>query len=173
MKRFWLYLLIVLAAVAARLVPHVWNFAPVSAVAIVAAVYLPLRQAFILTFAVRFLSDAILGFFSWPLMVAVYASHLFGVGLGAWVGRKKNFFRIMSAPLAASALFFLVTNFAFFYPTYEHNLDGVILSYVNGLPFLRGTVLGDLFYTVVLIYGLEAVLSLARKRIARPKTLKI
>lgn len=160
------YSLIVIATAGSRLVPHAWNFAPVTAVAVFAAIYLPKRQAFIIPLAARFVSDWIIGFFAWPLMLAVYASHLFGVVMGLWVRKNKTAVRVITAPVVSALVFFLVTNFAWFYSTYPHDLSGIILAYVNGLPFLRGTLLGDLAYTLALVGGYEAVAYYqARKKI--------
>lgn len=63
---------------------------------------------------------------------------------------QKRWFKIIGSSLAASLIFFFVTNFAFLYSTYPHNLSGIMAAYVNGLPFFRGTVLGDLSYTAAL-----------------------
>ncbi|MDP2933430.1 MAG: hypothetical protein Q8N81_04840 [bacterium] len=161
-----LYSLIIITAAATRILPHAWNFAPVTAIAIVAAIYLPVRQALFLTLAVRLVSDVIIGFFAWPLMLAVYAAHLFGVLTGLWIRRNKSFGRIIAAPVVSSLVFFLVTNFAFFYPTYTHDISGVILAYTNGLPFLRGTLLGDVGYTIVFVASFEAVRFYLRHRAA-------
>jgi len=66
---------------------------------------------------------------------------------------KKKWFRIIASSLGTSIIFFLVTNFAFLYSSYPHDLSGIIQSYVNGLPFLRGTLMGDMFYSVALFGG--------------------
>jgi hypothetical protein len=63
--------------------------------------------------------------------------------------------KILGASLSGSIIFFLLTNFAFLYSQYPHNLSGVIQAYVNGLPFFRGTLLGDLFYSFALFGGYE------------------
>ena len=55
-KSYLLYIFIVTAAVATRFIPHAWNFAPVTAIAIFAAIYLPTRQAVALPLAIRFIS---------------------------------------------------------------------------------------------------------------------
>jgi hypothetical protein len=150
---------VILAAIAARFVPHFPNVAPVTALAIFAAVYLPKKQAIVIPLAVRFISDIFLGFFSWPLMVAVYASHLVGVLFGFWIKKFPSYrwTKIVGSSLGASVIFFLATNFAFLYSTsaYPHNWAGVILSYTNALPFFRGTLLGDLGFTVALFGAYE------------------
>ena len=149
--------LVILAAVAARFIPHMPNFAPITALAIFSAAQLDWKKAAGITLAARLVSDLFLGFFSWPLMLAVYASHLVGILFGLWIKRQQSWTRIGLSSLASSLLFFLVTNFAFLYAEYPHNLSGVMQSYINGLPFLRGTLVGDLGYTAVLFGALALV----------------
>jgi len=146
-----------------RLIPHSWNFAPITAIAIFAAIYLPIRQAVVLPLVIRFISDVIIGFFSWQLMIAVYLSHLFGVALGLWVRRNKSFGRVLTAPILSAVVFFLVTNFAWLYASYTNDLPGILLAYTNGLPFLRGTLMGDVFYTLALVGGYEFALRYSRQ----------
>lgn len=155
-----LYLVIIGATVLARLLPHVWNVAPVTAIAIFAGVYLPKKHALILPLLARFISDAIIGFFAWPLMLAVYAAHLGGALVGFWVRQHKSFPRIISAPILSAVIFFLLTNFALFYPSadYPRTFMGIIQAYVNGLPFFRGTLVGDSAYSWALIGAGELVL---------------
>jgi hypothetical protein len=159
----YIYLIIILAVVS-RFFPHLPNFAPITALAIFSAATLDWKKSVGLTLAIRFISDLFLGFFSWPLMLAVYASHLVGVLFGLWVKESQNYkiLKITASSLGSSGVFFLVTNFAFLYSEYEHNLSGIILAYTNGLPFLKGTVVGDLAYTLVL-FGAYAVVVNAYK----------
>lgn len=158
--------LLVIATVITRFLPHPENFAPITAIAIFAAAYLPKKQAVALPLAARFLSDVFLGFYQWPLMLAVYASHLSGVLLGLWVrqGKGVRWARVAVAPLAASAVFFLATNFAFLYPNYPHDWSGILQSYANALPFLRGTMFGDVAYTALLFGGFEVARAAAFHR---------
>jgi hypothetical protein len=117
--------------------------------------------------AARLVSDLFIGFFQWPLMVAVYASHLVGILLGLWIKKSPNhrWAKVIGSSLFASIIFFVVTNFAYFYPYYTHNLFGIAAAYVNGLPFFKGTLFGDLTYTLALFGGYE----LARYLISRAK----
>ena len=50
---------------------------------------------------------------------------------------------------------------------YSHDLAGQLSSYYNALPFFRGTLFGDLFYTGVFFGVYETAMYLARKK-ARP-----
>lgn len=160
--------LIILFAVLSRFVPHLSNFAPITASAIFAGANLPKKKAIAIPLAARFVSDIFLGFFSWPVMAAVYLSHLFGVVLGLWVKNSKNskakWIKITSSGFVSAAVFFLATNFAFLYSEYPHSLSGIMLAYTNGLPFLRGTLLGDVGYTVVLFGAYGAVKYLASRK---------
>lgn len=156
--------LIILVAALTRFVPHMPNLAPVTALAIFGAVYLPKKQALVIPLAVRLLSDLFLGFFSWPLMIAVYAAHLIGFGLGLLVKKHSvslqgKFLGLTGAGMLSAIIFFLITNFAFFYSAteYTHNLSGILLAYYNGLPFFQGTLIGDVVYTLVLAGSYEAV----------------
>lgn len=169
--------LIIFLAVISRFIPHIPNFAPITALAIFSATYLPWKKAFGITFATRFISDVFIGFVSLPMMIAIYASHLVGVLFGVWIKRSSNvipesfskvmdsrfrgndrmrpWIKIIISSFSASAIFFLVTNFAFLYSNYTHNFSGIIEAYVNGLPFLRGTLMGDMFYSLALFGSFE------------------
>lgn len=152
-----IYFLIILIAAVSRFVPHVPNFAPITALAIFSAVYLPKKQAIVVPLAARLISDLFIGFFAWPLMLAVYASHLLGVVFGFWIKKQSShrWLKIVASSLGASLLFFAITNFAFLYAQYPHNWAGIMQAYAAGLPFLRGTLLGDMTYTVVLFGAYE------------------
>jgi hypothetical protein len=84
-----IYFIIILAVIT-RFIPHMPNAAPVTALAIFAAVYLPKKQAIGIPLVVRFVSDIFLGFFAWPQMLAVYAAHLVGVLFGLWVRKTTS-----------------------------------------------------------------------------------
>lgn len=160
----------ILVAALTRVAPHAPNVALISAVAIFAGAYLPTKKAVGITLLARLFSDFALGFFSWPLMVAVYGAHLCAVLLGKWVATStKVAARVAKIGLSgfvSAAVFFLVTNFAFLYSEYPHTWGGIVQSYVNGLPFLRGTLMGDVAGTVALFAGYAAV-QFARRRLAR------
>lgn len=175
---------VILAAAALRFIPHTPNFAPITALAIFSAVYLPKKQAIIIPLAARLISDifidagsfsALLHWSTWvgqlkflttPLMLSVYSAHLVGVLFGLWIRKSPNhkWLKVISSSLGSSIIFFMVTNSAFLYKDYGHNFSGIILAYTNGLPFLRGTVLGDLAYTVGLFGGYALVLALKKPK---------
>jgi hypothetical protein len=81
---------------------------------------------------------------------------LLGWGL---LRRTEHPLRIGGTTVAAGLVFFLTTNCAswLYDPQYEKTALGLLQSYWNGLPFLRGTLTGDLTFAGVL-FGLYAVL---------------
>lgn len=160
-----LALALVFLGVALRLVPHLANFAPIGALALFGGVYLNKRYALFLPIAALIVSDAIIGFDSLESRLTVYGSFLLIGIIGLYVRRKKNVATIAAGTIAGSVIFYLITNFAYFYPPdmYAHNLSGIASSYYYALPFFRNTLLGDLFYTGLLFGMYETALYLAQR----------
>jgi len=87
--------------------------------------------------------------------------------MGIWLKNHKTVANVLGASLFGSIIFFLVTNFAVWavpHSMYPHNLQGLLQSYIMGLPFLKNTLLGDLFYVGALFGLYEVVLLLTIKR---------
>lgn len=163
-----IYLIIALA-VATRFIPHMPNMVPVTALAIFSAVYLPKKQAIAVSLLVRLISDAIIGFFSWPLMLAVYGSHLFGVLVGWWIKNSESrgavrWVKVFLSGFLSAGVFYLVTNLVVLYPgMYPQNIEGQLASYVNALPFLRGTLIADVGYTLALFGSYEFAIYISKQ----------
>jgi hypothetical protein len=86
--------------------------------------------------------------FVWFSNGLVYLALLAIVGLGMLTLKKITPARLFGVSLSASLLFFLVTNFGSWMsmPIYTKDFSGLLQAYAAGLPFLRDTLLGDLFY---------------------------
>lgn len=140
-----------------RVIPHPANFAPIGAIALFGGVYLKRRDAIILPLAAMIISDFFIGFDSWQSRAVVYSSFVLAGLIGIWISKHKNLATIFGGTLLGSILFYLITNFAFFYPTdmYSHNWSGIVASYINAIPFFKNTVLGDLFYVGILFGSFE------------------
>ncbi len=159
---------LVVLAVVARIVPHAPNFAPVAGAALLAGAYLPRRWSLTVPLGAMVVSDAFIGFHN--LVLFTWGSMAVSAMLGWWVRRHGvSVGRVALAALAGSAQFFLVTNFAVWaMGVYARDASGLLASYVAGLPFLRNTALGDLFYAGVLFGAVAAVNALARARATIP-----
>lgn len=152
-------LALIAVGVAGRLGPHPWNFTPLAAIALFAGVYLGGRYALLVPAIAMLTGDLFLGFYEWPLMLAVYSSYLLIGALGTVIRKHKNAQTVMAGSLVGAVLFFLVTNWAVwqFSPWYAKTWDGLVYCYTLALPFFRNTVLGDVFYTATLFGAYEAV----------------
>ncbi len=160
--RFWVLSLMVLAAAATRalplFIPHIWNFTAVGALAIFAgAQFTDKKLAFIMPIAAMAISDLFIGN---GFDILVYSAFLVMVFCGYWVRNKQTISNLAASGIVGTLAFFLITNFAFFYPTslYPHNLTGVLASYIAGLPFLKNMLIGDLIYGT-LLFGAFGLLS--------------
>jgi hypothetical protein len=142
------YILIIFAALM-RLVPHIPDVTPLTGLALFAGVYLKRSQAMWVPLAALACSDLFLPSEPLTTRLSVYGSFALIGLIGWWLQRGKSAATILLASLGGSVLFYLVTNFAFLYPTsmYAHNWSGIIASYYNALPFFRDALIGDLIYT--------------------------
>lgn len=153
-----------------RLLPHPPNFAPISAIALFGGVHLKKPYAIVLPLLSMFASDMLgeaLGLFPGfhRTMPAVYGSFALVGLIGLLIRKHKSVVTIAGGALAASILFFLVTNFAVWQEgiLYPRTWSGLAAAYFAGLPFLRNTVLGDLFYTGILFGTYELARTSIRK----------
>jgi hypothetical protein len=170
---------LVTVAVAGRLVPHMPNFAPVTATALFCGAYMSRRQSFLALGAVLLLSDYLLLYINpygrtsfehfyapWDLwhsaLPYIYGSFAIYALVGWWVKARRSSGLVVAAALFCSVQFFLITNAGVWIGgMYDRGLEGLYQSYTMALPFFRGTVLGDLFYTSVFFAGYELVTGLA------------
>jgi len=145
--------------VACRLLPHFWNFAPITGLALFAGTYLGKRYAFFVPLSAMLIGDCFLGFYSLPMMLTVYGCFALIGLVGVALQYHKKWSTVMIASLSSSFIFFLATNWAVwqFSPWYEKSASGLLYCYALALPFFRGTLLGDLFYTAVLFGAYEAL----------------
>jgi len=161
---------IVIFAVLLRFLPHMPNMAPITALAIFAAAYLPLRYAFGLIIVIRLISDYYLGFFELPLMLAVYLSHFAGIFVGYKIKQgafKNKYAKVFLGSIGTAVLFYLLTNLVILYPDiYPQTVQGQITSYINAAPFIRGTLLGDVMYSLMFfgVYDLAVYLKKVQLR---------
>jgi hypothetical protein len=141
-----------------RVTQH-WNFAPVGALSLFAGARLRGWQAYLLPLLLMAVTDPLLGGYS-AATPLVYASFLINVWIGTRLRESENPLWIGGAAVAGSLQFFLLTNFAWLYPTslYPHTLAGIVSSYVAGIPFFGRTLASDLIYTAA-FFGLHAWLS--------------
>ena len=157
--KIYVVLIMIFAGAMMRLIPHWPNFTPIAAIALFGGTFLKRKGlAFLVPVAAMLLSDVIIGFHS--TMFPVYASFIAIVGMGLYLQHRLTIINTISASLASSILFYLVTNFASWTSglmPYPLNAAGLMQSYIAGLPFFFNGILGDLFYNSVLFGALYLV----------------
>ena len=155
MKKIFIPGLIILMAAVMRFLPHLPNMAPVAAMALFGGVYFKKKYAFLLPMSVMFLSDIFLGFHN--TMPFVYGSFLLTGIIGLVLKKHNNFKWIAGGTLLSSVLFFIITNFGVWLMNmgnmYTQNLTGLVQCYVMAIPFFGNTLVGDLFYSVMMFGG--------------------
>ena len=158
---------IVIVAVLLRLLPHPPNVAPIAAMALFGGAYLNKKYALVLPLAAMLVSDLFLGFHS--TMAYVYGSFLVTGLAGLWLSRHRTIFNIIALTFTSSILFFLVTNFGVWASggLYPKTFDGLMTSYVMGLPFFRNTLVGNFFYVGALFGGYEFLRAMSRRSVFR------
>lgn len=157
-------ILLMAVAVAYRLTDHWPNVTPVAAIALLAGSYFRMPWGMVVPVGVMLASDAIIGFATGPITVAVYGSFIVTAWLGRWLLKKKSPWRVVEASLLASTGFYLVTNAAVWAWSGMYPLtgEGLLMSYWYAIPFYRNTLLGDLAFTGSLFLAASAVPYLAR-----------
>jgi hypothetical protein len=149
---------IILFAAIMRLVPHYPNFTPIAAIALFGGAHLGRKWlSFLIPIAALLISDLLLGFHGF--MIPVYASFIIVVLMGNLVRNNVKIHTIAGVSLAASTIFFLITNFAVWAstPYYAANFGGLISCYTAAIPFYYTGLLGDIFYSAVFFGGFYVV----------------
>ena len=152
--KFWILTMLVFAAAFIRLIPHPPNFAPIAAMALFGGAYFTKKwAAFLIPLTAMFVTDLFLGFHA--AMWAVYLSFALIVVLGMAMIKQKKVGNIFLASVSASVLFFIISNFGTWIstPYYEKTGVGLVSCYTAAIPFFHQTLLGDVFF-VVILFGL-------------------
>lgn len=158
--------ILILFGVIVRLLPHEPNMTPITAIAFAGSLYLGKKWALVMPLLVLLLSDLLMGFYDWKIVLSVYGSFAL-IGLLSFVAIKfRKVLPVGLSLIGSSLLFFLITNAAVwaFSPWYEKTFSGLLYSYELGLPFLRNMLIGDILYTVALVSVFEISYLLYRRR---------
>ncbi len=154
---------VILAAAASRILPHPPNIAPIAGIALFAGANLGFLPGLIISLSAMLLSDAVIGFHG--TMLYVYGSFILIILLGRLLQNKQTPGRLFGMSLFSSILFFIITNFGVWAEgqLYAKNITGLQTVYVMGLPFLRNTMIGDMFYTFAIFYGYLGVVYIVKR----------
>jgi hypothetical protein len=136
--------------------PHAWHFTPLAASLLFFGARGSRRQVWI-PLALLAATDVVLtkfiysSTFRWDQLViwAWYAAILW---LGTNLREKSGPIRVVGAALASSVSFFVISNFAVWaaWQMYPKTFSGLVMSYAAAIPFFRGTVESDLFFSIAM-----------------------
>jgi hypothetical protein len=141
-----------------RIVPHPANFGPTGAVAVISGRLLSRRMAILTTTIAMLLSDLalskiygyeFLGFVS----IFVYA----GFALQAMLARalRNRAGGGLTSAFVGGVMFFALSNLGVWLQgtLYPRTFEGLLTCYAMALPFLKGTLLGDLLWVALIGVG--------------------
>lgn len=156
---------LIVAAVSLRIARHFGyidlpaNFAPITAIALFAAVFLPKKLSLIVPIIAMFIADIFIGFYNPAVMFSVYLSFALISVIGLYLKKDYRVSNMIGGSLAGSILFFLITNFAVWAWAgyYPQTISGLIDCYIMAIPFFKNTLFGDLFYVTILFGSYELV----------------
>ena len=156
------------------------NFAPLAAIALCSAAYLPKKYKFSVPLITLFISDAVINFrYGAPLLdpqilVRYVALALVGC-IGVLLQNRASLKTLFPASIVGSTIFYAITN-AFSWlsdPGYVKNLGGLIQALTVGLPqysatpswmFFRNSLVSDLLFTLLFVVCLNLGRSTERSR---------
>jgi hypothetical protein len=174
-----LAILMIVGAGLFRLAAHElqwWNVAPVAAMALLGGMYLGKRYALWVPLATLAATDLVLNaLMRYPIIYAPrvidYAAFVLIGVLGMWTRKRGNTAKI-GAAFATPFVFFLISNFGVWLfglnlanQQYPKTLAGLTECYVAGLPFLRGTIVGDWTFMAVFVVTVVLVRHAARTQL--------
>jgi hypothetical protein len=165
---------LVVLAVVWRIVNHTEVIAPnlelVTAASLVASVFMRRPLGLVVTLAILFLSDLLIGnssiaWFTWSAFGLIGLS---GLLLRRW---RHNGGRLMLGTvgmgLASALIFFLWTNFGVWWQGsgefYPHTWQGLMECYAMGLPFFRATLISGVVVAPALMAGVYVAPSLVSR----------
>ena len=132
------------------------NFEIVTALALIAGAFLGGAFFFIIPLGIISISDIYLG--NTSILIFTWSAFII-IGFFGWLLRKNRAFncsfvaKMTAAGVISSLFFYLYTNFGWWLLSnmYPPTLGGLMHCYVAGLPFLKNTLLGNLFFVPVLV----------------------
>lgn len=164
----------ILMGVIFRLLPHLPNFTPISAMALFGGAKLGKKYGLLIPFLAMVLSDYLLTFTTgYPMFhsttLYVWGSFLITGLIGLWLRKNSTPGFILGATLLASLQFFIITNFGVWVSGYyPQNLEGFLQCFTEAIPFFRNTLMGDLFYTTLFFGGYSLILRLKTISLKEP-----
>ncbi|MBC7465317.1 MAG: hypothetical protein H7256_04940 [Bdellovibrio sp.] len=168
---WFVFLALVALVVVSRLTSHIWNFTAVGGVALFSGAYFSKKYfAVLVPLMGLFISDLMIGLHN--QMLPVYFSYALIVALGCTLQVNSPRVRTAMTSIAGACLFFLITNFTSWMGNafYAQNFEGLMNSYLLGVPFFRAQFASDVVFSLVIF---EAARQCMKAKSASPAAIEI
>lgn len=128
------------------------NFGSMAALALLCGATIRHPAGLLIPLGIRLLTDVLIhlktghGFFeNWPFDYSAYVLIFFVVGRYVVPNRPGL---VVGGSLATVAIYFLTSNFGFWYTTdaYPSTFAGLMSSYTMAIPFIKGTFVGNMLF---------------------------
>lgn len=140
---------LIIIGIISRFLPHPPNFTTIGATAVFSGALVARPWNYLLPILILAVTDFFLGLHQ--TMFFVYISFILTIFLSEMFLKKSlSPVRAGGLGVANALLFYLITNFGVWLttPLYPPTLDGLIQSYIMGLPFLRNMLVADIIFSV-------------------------
>ena len=179
-KIFWIILLISLG-IFYRMIPHPPNFSPLYSISVFSS-FLPIEFqnklnnnrfwkyfSFFIPLIILFLTDLILGFYK-GMIFNYFAFISFSVISYFTFVKLKKMSRVLLGlilSIFSAIYFFIISNFGVWLLSgmYSKDLTGLILCYVNAIPFLGNSILSAIVFSLIIFYSYELVINLGGNKV--------
>lgn len=158
---------IIFIAVAARLLPHLPNMTPITGLALFSGSSSKNKCWLLVPIIAMLVSDIFLGFHT--TIPFVYGSFFIITIFGKFITKKSGVLTLSAMSFFSSLIFYVITNFGVWATSsmYTKNIQGLISSYLMGIPFFWNTILGDFIYTMTFFYGYRLLVYLLQVKKAK------
>ncbi|MBJ04704.1 MAG: hypothetical protein CMP65_02225 [Flavobacteriales bacterium] len=149
----------IILGILTRLIPHPPNFTAIGAIAVFGGAYISDKKlSFIIPTIIMLISDLLLGY---EIQLSVYVSFILMVGCGFLLKKNIKTKNIISIAFLSSIIFFIITNFQVFLTSnmYSNDINGLFQCYLLAIPFFTNTLLGNIFYSLLIFHAFDYVKS--------------
>ncbi len=152
MKKIFFASILIILAVILRTVAHIApNIEYVTAATLLAGAYLGKKYAVLVPLVIMVLTDTVIG--NTNIFIFTWSAYLLIGFLGYLGNLRGKIIKATGAGILASLFFYVWTNFGVWaldsWGMYPRTLGGLMEAYVMGLPFLKMTLMGNLFFVPV------------------------
>lgn len=143
------------------------NFEIISALSLMAGIYLGGYFAFFVPLTMIVISDAVIG--NTNILVFTWTAFMLIGSIGLIYRSSYGCAKISSSPKLAiliSLFFFIYTNFGWWIMSgmYEYSIDGLMRCFISAIPFFRNQLASNLIFVPFSIFAANFIIKSCRER---------